>query len=84
MRNTTRTPRNPIPTESQIQAVFVREVKYEYRNNEQFIPSLFFAVVNGFWAAGEGARKGKLMAKYMAEGMNPGVADLHYDQPRGQ
>jgi hypothetical protein len=74
----------PIPTEHQTQAVFVREVKYRYRNNDEFIPALFYAVVNGFWAAGSGKRKGALMGKYFDEGLNTGVADLHYDQPRGQ
>jgi len=74
----------PPPTEHAIQAAFVREVKYQYRNDDQFIPALFYAVVNGFWAAGSGRRKGGLMGKYFDEGLNTGVADLHYDQPRGQ
>lgn len=71
-------------TEHQIQAIFVQEIKYEYRLRVDFIPALFYAVVNGFWAAGKGNAKFALMQKYKSEGMNPGVADLHYDQPRGQ
>ena len=73
----------PILSEHSEQAEFVTRVKLEYRNDETFIPALFYSVVNGFWAAGSGPRKFALLAKYKAEGMNPGVSDCHYDQPRG-
>jgi len=72
-----------IPTEHEIQAAFVAQVKLDYRLHDDFYPSLLYAVVNGFWAAGSGDRRFALINKYKAEGMNSGVPDIHYDQPRG-
>lgn len=66
------------------QANFVTEAQYEFRNQSDFVPELFFAVVNGFWAAGEGGRKFGLLNKYKAEGWKKGVADVQYQQARGR
>jgi hypothetical protein len=74
----------PILTEHSEQASFVEEVNDRYRNREDFIPELFFAVPNGAWMAGEGKRKFGLIAKYKREGMKKGVGDIHYLQPRGE
>ena len=60
------------------------EVMYEYRNQSDFVPVLFYAVVNGFWAAGEGGGKFGLLNKYKAEGWKKGIADVQYQQPRGE
>lgn len=73
----------PILSEHSEQANFVAEVHYRYRNREDFIPELFFAVPNGMWVAGEGGRRAALVAKYKQEGMKSGVGDIHYLQPRG-
>jgi len=73
----------PLLSEHDIQAGFVAEVGYKYRLRGDFIPALFYAAVNGFWAAGEGRRRDALMSKYFAEGFRKGIPDLHYDQPRG-
>lgn len=73
----------PPLTEHQEQTNFVTEVLYEYRNRSDFVPELFFAVVNGFWAAGEGVRKYGLLNKYRAEGYRKGIADVQLQQPRG-
>lgn len=72
-----------ILTEHQEQVNFVSEVLYEFRLRSDFIPELFFAVVNGFWAANEGARRYGLLNKYRAEGWRKGIADIQYQQPRG-
>ena len=73
----------PVLSEHSEQANFVAEVQYRYRNDETFVPELLFAVPNGMWVAGEGTRRAALIMKYRKEGMRPGVADLHYLQPRG-
>lgn len=70
-------------SEHAIQAGFYQEACFEFRNDPTFRPVLFFAVLNGAWIAGEGNRKGALIQKYKAEGWKPGIADIHYDQPRG-
>lgn len=72
-----------IPTEHDEQAGFVGDVKARYQHRRDFYPELFYSVPNGFWAAGKGNAKFALIAKYKAEGMRPGVADVMYDQPRG-
>ncbi len=72
-----------VPTEHEEQAAFVTEIGYEFRNRSDFYPVLFFAVVNGFWAAGESGRKFGLLNKYRAEGWRKGIADVQYQQPRG-
>lgn len=79
----------PIPTEHDEQAAFFAEVGFRYLHRQDYIPELHFAVVNGFWAAGDNKteagrrRKYGLLNKYRAEGMKKGVADTHYLQPRG-
>jgi len=73
----------PLLSEHSEQANFVAEAHYRYRNREDFIPELFFAVPNGMWVAGEGKRRAHLVVKYKREGMKSGVGDLHYLQPRG-
>lgn len=73
----------PLLSEHDIQAGFVSEVGYKYRLRGDFIPALFYAAVNGFWAAGEGGRRNALIQKYFAEGYRKGIPDIHYDQPRG-
>lgn len=83
----------PARSEHSTQAGFFQEASYEFRNDETFKPALFYAVLNGAWiAGGDGSeenkiqnrkRKGGLIAKYKREGWKKGVADLHYDQPRG-
>jgi hypothetical protein len=65
------------------QANFVSEVYSRYTSRPDFIPVLFYAVVNGFYVASNKPSKFALLAKYKAEGWRPGVADVHYDQPRG-
>ncbi len=66
------------------QANFFSEVRARYASRPDFIPELFYAIVNGFYAAGTGGRKYALLAKYKAEGWKPGIGDVHYDQPRGE
>lgn len=73
----------PELNEHQIQAGFISEATYEFRNDPSFIPELFYAVLHGAWIAGEGRRKSALIEKYKAEGWKSGIADVHYDQPRG-
>jgi hypothetical protein len=74
----------PILSEHDEQAAFLVEARYRYRNDDSFVPELLFAVPNGMWVAGEGKRRAGLIMKYRHEGLKPGVADLHYLQPRGQ
>lgn len=72
-------------TEHQTQASFFTEVAhYRYRNRADFMPALFYAVLNGAWIAGDGRRKSALLEKYRSEGWRPGIADVMYDQPRGR
>jgi hypothetical protein len=72
-----------ILSEHMEQASFFSEIGYRYRSRPDFIPALFYAMVNGFYAAGVGARKHALLAKYRAEGWKSGIPDVRYDQPRG-
>lgn len=74
----------PILSEHQEQVGFVTEIHFVHRNDLTFIPELFYSVPNGMWAAGKGNEKFALIAKYKSEGLNPGIADVHYDQPRGE
>lgn len=67
-------------TEHQIQAQFVSDVEYRYRNNPEFVSCLFFATLNGSWFGGNNFAMYK--AK-QAEGFKKGVADILYLQPRG-
>lgn len=74
----------PELSEHDIQANFFREVSYTYRNDPTFIPILFYAVLNGAWIGGSSsASKRGLIEKYKDEGWKSGIADFHYDQPRG-
>lgn len=70
-------------TEHEEQVGFVSEIRYLYRNDPEFMPELFYSVPNGMWIGGAGKTRFALMEKYKAEGLMPGVADVHYDQPRG-
>jgi hypothetical protein len=70
-----------IPSEHDEQAVFYQDTLLEYRLRDDFIPELFFAVVNGFYLSGKG--KWGLLKKYKAEGWRSGIADIQYQQPRG-
>jgi len=77
-------------SEHEVQRDFVTEIGYRYASREDFIPILFYAVVNGFWVGIEengtanSRRKDGLIKKYLEEGLKSGVADFHYDQPRGR
>lgn len=62
------------------QATFIDHVLWTYRNREDFIRNLFFAVPNGAWLGG---RAKNVMNKLKGEGFLPGVSDLLYLQPRG-
>ncbi len=77
--------RAKVISEHDIQAVFVLEAEYEFRNDPTWKSELFYAVLNGAWIAGDEnkRRKSALLTKYKAEGWKPGVPDVHYDQPRG-
>lgn len=78
--------KNKLPelSEHQIQAGFFREASHKYRNDQTFRPALFYAVLNGAWIGGSGSRaKSALIEKYKNEGWRSGIADMHYDQPRG-
>lgn len=69
------------PLEHDEQSSFVQEVHVRYDNRPDFIKELFFSVPNGMWAGGR--NKFALVNKFKSEGMNPGVFDIHYLQPRG-
>lgn len=71
----------PVPSEHDEQASFVAEVRARYANRSDFLPELFFAVPNGLQAGGR--NRFALINKFKAEGLNPGVFDIHYLQPRG-
>ena len=73
----------PVLSEHAEQCAFVEQVRYEYRNRADFIAELFYSVPNGMFLGGTGPARFSLMNKYKREGLNPGVADLHYDGPRG-
>lgn len=74
----------PYPTEHNVQAAFFQHISMEFMHDKTFIPELFFAVPNGMWAGGS-SKGGKfgLIAKFISEGVKPGVADILYLQPRG-
>jgi hypothetical protein len=76
--------KQPVASEHNEQAAFFADISYRYQHNPEFVPELFYAIVNGFYAAGTGGRKFALLAKYRSEGWRPGIADVHYDQPRGE
>lgn len=70
-----------IPLEHEIQSAFVQEVLYKYSNDPRFVEPLFYAVASGF--VGGGKNKFALINKLKREGWKNGIADIHYDQPRG-
>lgn len=70
-----------ILSEHQEQVNFVTEVHYQYRNDETFIPLLFFSTLNGAWLGG--GKSFALWNKHKKEGAKKGVADILYLQPRG-
>lgn len=69
-----------ILTESQEQANFVSEVRYQYRNDPTFIPPLFFSTLNGAWLGGKSFA---IWQKHQKEGAVQGVSDILYLQSRG-
>lgn len=73
----------PKHEEDNEQIAFVQYVEHQYRNDPTFKADLFFHVLNGAWIAGKGNAKFALIAKYKAMGWKSGIADLHYEQPRG-
>lgn len=72
---------SPKISEHDEQANFMTEVDLRYGLREDFVPTLLFSVPNGIMAGGQ--NKFALMAKFRAEGMKRGVADILYLQPRG-
>jgi len=74
----------PVPQEHAEQASFVYQVKLQYQHDPNFVEDLFFSTLNGAFLGG-GSDRGRMhvMAKLKAEGMNTGVADIIYLQPRG-
>ncbi len=73
-----------IPKEHDEQVELVARIKYEFRLDNSFIPRLFGSIPNGAFLGG-GSRGGRhlVMAKLKAEGLNTGLPDLVYLQPRG-
>ncbi len=74
-----KTPRISEHTE---QANFFSEVRFKFQHREDFIRKLLFSVPNGMWIGGQ--NKFALMNKFKAEGLQPGVSDVLYLQPRGE
>lgn len=72
----------PRVSEHEEQANFFSEVRLRFQRQEDFIPMLLFSVPNGMWLGGN--NKFALMNKFKAEGLQPGVADIIYLQPRGE
>lgn len=71
----------PRASEHEEQANFFAEVKMRFGFRDDFIEKLLFAVPNGMWIGG--TNKFALMNKYKAEGLQVGVSDIIYLQPRG-
>ena len=69
-------------SEHQEQANFFSEVHTRYAIRSDFIKRLLFSVPNGMWIGGKNPYA--LMNKFKAEGLQPGVADILYLQPRGE
>ncbi len=69
-------------SEHEEQANFFTSVRLIYAIRADFIPRLLFSVPNGMWIGGKNPYA--LMAKFKAEGLQPGVADILYLQPRGE
>lgn len=69
-------------SEHEEQANFFTSVRLIYAIRADFIPRLLFSVPNGMWIGGKNPYA--LMNKFKAEGLQPGVADILYLQPRGE
>lgn len=69
-------------SEHEEQANFFTSVRSMYAIRADFIQRLLFSVPNGMWIGGKNPYA--LMAKFKAEGLQPGVADILYLQPRGE
>ncbi len=74
--------KKPRVSEHHEQANFFDRVLFDYRHREDFIAKLLFSVPNGMWIGGNNPFA--LMAKLKAEGLQPGVSDILYLQPRGE
>lgn len=72
----------PRVSEHEEQANFFSEIGFRYSSHADFEKRLLFSVPNGMLAGGK--NKFALMAKFKAEGMSAGVADVLYLQPRGE
>ena len=75
------TSKSGVPLEHDEQVAFFTQVSYEYRNKDDFVPNLLFAVPNGSWFGGNGYA---VYNRMKAEGVRKGVADILYLQPRGK
>ncbi len=78
---TGRRPKVPRISEHAEQATFISEVRSRYGHRRDFTPRLLFAVPNGAWFGGK--KPWAMYAKLKAEGMQKGVSDILYLQPRG-
>lgn len=74
--------KKPRISEHAEQANFFSEVRFRFRNRDDFIGKLLFSVPNGMWIGGKNPYA--LMNKFKAEGLQPGVSDILYLQPRGE
>lgn len=64
------------------QANFFSTIGFTYLYRNDFIRALLFSVPNGMWIGGSNPYA--MMNKLKAEGLQPGVADILYLQPRGE
>jgi len=73
-----------IPVEHDEQTSFVLEIGYKYRMDDTFVSALFGSIPNGAFLGGKTpGQRAAQMAKLKAEGLNTGMADIIYLQPRG-
>ena len=72
----------PRVSEHDEQKAFFGAVRALYGFRDDFMEKLLFSIPNGMWAGGE--NKFALIAKFKAEGMQKGVSDILYLQPRGE
>lgn len=64
------------------QANFFSAVGVTYLHRADFVRILLFSVPNGMWIGGKNPYA--MMNKFKAEGLQPGVSDILYLQPRGE
>ncbi|MDD2920987.1 MAG: VRR-NUC domain-containing protein [Anaerolineales bacterium] len=69
-------------SEHEEQANFFSTALFTYQHRDDFVRKLLFSVPNGMWIGGKNPYA--LMNKFKAEGLQPGVADILYLQPRGE